>query len=150
MDYRPSKTVWISNVYYLVVRSFIHNICCLFLNQNAGEIRVRCSDDRYSNTVSVFNPNVSISGLSKVVPFPNSQDFRECLKSEPFCSDFRHSDFGHLQYNRTIERTERPKCLKSERLKSEIIFVRFSKQNVRISDIYVLIKFLNLPFLNSS
>ena len=42
-------------------------------------------------TVNVWNPNVWISSLSKVVLFPNSSDFGQCLKSEPFCSDFRRS-----------------------------------------------------------
>ena len=43
------------------------------------------------NTVSVWNPKVRISAFFKMVPFPNGSDFRQCLKPEPFCSDFRHS-----------------------------------------------------------
>ena len=39
-----------------------------------------------------------------------------------------------------IEQTEQPECLKSERLKSELNFVRFSKQNVQISNIYYMQK----------
>ena len=99
-------------------------------------------------TLNVWNPNVWISALSKVVPFPNSSDFSQCLKSEQFCSDFRCSvdrldqpDVRILDvYSSTItKRSNLPNGPKSESLKSELNFVRFSKPNVLISDICCIV-----------
>ena len=49
-------------------------------------------------------------------------------------------------YNGRIERTEQPECLKSDRLKSELNFVRFSKLYDRISDIYCSLDFGHKTF----
>ena len=110
------------------------------------------------STVNGWNPKVKIFGAFQSCPIPKLLISNSVWNPNHFVGIFRRSvdqlDQPNVRildiygmYNWTIEQTEQPKCLQSERLKSELNFVQFSKPNLWNSDIYCIHKKIQEHYL---